>query len=152
MPAVYFTNETDVDLSGYEPVLENVIGESLNMLPAPAEIEVSVSFVDDRQMRELNRRHRHIDASTDVLSFPMYNSWREWPVSGQGASIGDIVISAGQAAAQAELYGHGLARELGFLTAHSMLHLMGFDHTTPESENEMIDMQEKILINAGLQR
>jgi len=153
MASVYFGNDTDLDMSAYEPILSAVIEECLKNCQADGSLlEVSVSFVDNGAIRELNRRFRHIDSSTDVLSFPMYNSWREWPASGQTASIGDIVISVEQAAVQTDAYGHSLARELGFLTAHSMLHLMGYDHDTPEYEKEMFGLQEKILIDAGLPR
>jgi len=152
MPLVYFSNETDFNMSEYESVLKSVVDESLNGVASHGASEISVSFVDNQIMRELNRRYRHIDAATDVLSFPMYNTWREWPAAGQSVSVGDIVISVEQAAAQSELYGHSLARELGFLTAHSMLHLMGYDHTTPETESEMTALQEKILLNVGLPR
>ena len=138
-------------MPGYQPVIEGVIHESLSMGEVQCDPEVSVTLVDNAAIRVLNSRYRHIDENTDVLSFPMYSSLREWPVSGQ-AMIGDIVISIEQALAQSEAYGHSIARELGFLTAHSMLHLMGYDHAGPVSETAMFELQEKILAKAGLSR
>ena len=153
MVTVYFSNESGFDISSYEPILNGIIEGSVKILPFPnPEPEIGVTFTDNEGIRALNKRYRHIDASTDVLSFPMYDSWREWPVLGQAPAAGDIVISVEQAMAQSEAYGHSLARELGFLTAHSMLHLMGYDHLTPETEKEMFDLQEKILIEFGLPR
>ena len=152
MAEVYFSNETDIETIEYEPILKDIIEESLKKNAryscAP---EVSVVFTDNKAIRELNRRFRNIDNSTDVLSFPMYNSWREWPATGQ-ALIGDIVVSVEQAISQSETYGHSLERELGFLTAHSMLHLMGYDHMIPEKEEEMCALQEEILKGVGLTR
>ena len=149
---VYFSNETEFGLSGYEPILKDIIMESLTQCAAVECVpEISVLFVDDRAICGLNMRYRHMGSSTDVLSFPMYGSCREWPAAGQ-AAVGDIVISVETAMAQAEIYGHSLKRELGFLTAHSMLHLMGYDHMTPETEKEMFGLQEEILIKAGLPR
>jgi len=153
MVTVFFSNETDFDTSDYEQTLKEVINESLNSCTAATSApEVSVSFLDNRSIRQLNKKYRHIDSSTDVLSFPMYDTWREWPNAGQAVNIGDIVISVEKAAEQSEAYGHSLARELGFLTAHSMLHLMGYDHISPESEEEMCALQDEILIKAGLPR
>ena len=153
MVKVYFSNETDYAMSEYEDMLKAVIEKSLKRAASVScDPEVSLTFTGNAAIRRLNERFRRIDSSTDVLSFPMYDSWRDWPVMGQAALIGDIVISVEQAAAQSEAYGHSLARELGFLTAHSMLHLMGYDHISAETEEEMFELQEKILIDAGLPR
>jgi len=153
MVTVYFSNETGNDMSEYERLLETIINESLKAAaPGGGDAEVGVTFTDNSVIRALNNRYRHIDSETDVLSFPMYGSWREWPVTGPAAVIGDVVISVERAAEQSETYGHSLARELGFLTAHSMLHLMGYDHMNPESEAEMFALQDKILMGVGMPR
>jgi len=153
MAIVYFSNDTDFNVSEYKPILKGIIDESLKVIQAPAPApEVSVLFVGNETIHTMNNRYRHIDGCTDVLSFPMYDSWKEWPLMGQAFAAGDIVISVEQALAQSEAYGHSLAREMGFLTAHSMLHLMGYDHLTPETEKEMYDLQDKILIKSGLLR
>ena len=103
--------------------------------------EVSVSIVDNTEIRHLNRKYRGIDAPTDVLSFPM-----------DGYVLGDIVISLEKAVEQAEEFGHSIERELGFLAAHGMLHLLGYDHKDEDSESEMFTAQEEILEAVGLGR
>ena len=152
MVTVYLSNETDFELAEYEPILRDIIEESLKRNAAySCAPEISVLFISSETIRELNRQYRDIDKSTDVLSFPMFNSWREWPAAGQ-ALIGDIVICAEQALLQSEAFGHSLKRELGFLIAHSMLHLMGIHHSTQEEEEEMCALQEEILKRVGLNR
>jgi len=118
--------------------------------------EASVTIVDDAGIRKTNREFRGIDAATDVLSFPMADTasgeaLEVNPDTGE-ALLGDIVISLPRAAAQAEEYGHSLGREVGFLTAHGMLHLLGYDHETKEQEREMFLLQEKVLTQLGLER
>ena len=91
--------------------------------------EISVSFVDNDQIREMNRQYRDKDSVTDVLSFPMGEDGHYDVNHETGAKIlGDIVISMPKAMEQANTYGHSLEREIGYLTAHSMLHLLGYDH------------------------
>ena len=91
--------------------------------------EISVRFVDDEIIHELNREYRHVDRSTDVLSFPLGENGVYDINHDTGAKIlGDIVISMQHAVMQADLYGHSLQREIAFLTVHSMLHLLGYDH------------------------
>lgn len=103
--------------------------------------EVSVTFIDDEAIRELNKQFRDKDASTDVLSFPM----------DEDDTLGDIVISVEHAIAQAEEYGHPLEREIAFLTVHSVLHLLGWDHERSEDEEKAMFMrQEEILSGIGL--
>ena len=99
----------------------------LEGFPDPAEI--SVSFVDNDQIKEMNRQYRDKDSVTDVLSFPMGEGGNYDVNHETGARIlGDIVISIPKAMEQAKTYGHTLEREIGYLTAHSMLHLLGYDH------------------------
>ena len=103
--------------------------------------EVSVSFVDNEQIRVLNKKYRNIDKETDVLSFPLGKDGEYDVNNDTGAKIlGDIVISMEKAFEQAELYNHPLQREVGFLTVHSMLHLLGYDHET--SGIEAVHMRE----------
>lgn len=118
------------------------------------DFEVSVSFVDDNQIHELNKEFRDIDRSTDVLSFPLGENG-EYDVDNEtGASLlGDIVISIETAQKQAQLYGHSLEREIGFLTVHSMLHLLGYDHEESKlQERIMREKEENILNNLGISR
>lgn len=116
--------------------------------------EVSVTFTDDERIRELNKQYRNIDASTDVLSFPL-GEGGEYDVNlDTGAKqLGDIVISVPHAEIQAEEYGHSLSREIGFLTVHSMLHLLGYDHVNGGLEEvRMREKEETVLTELGLKR
>ncbi len=133
---------------------------SLDFMNFGTKFEISVMFTDDENIRVLNKLHRNIDRSTDVLSFPMFDydengeiieDYADFNRNGE-MLLGDIVISLEHAKAQAEEYGHALLREIGFLTVHSMLHLFGYDHMTKEDEKEMFSYQEEILNGMGLTR
>lgn len=117
-------------------------------------VEVSVTFTDNEGIRELNREHRSIDRATDVLSFPMYDFHAgEKPEPGERVALGDIVLSLERAAEQAEEFGHSYDREVAFLTAHSVLHLLGYDHErSPEEDEDMRRRQREILDGMGLTR
>ncbi len=115
--------------------------------------EVDVTFLSNRKIREYNREYRNIDRATDVLSFPLGNNGKYDvdPETG-AAALGDIVISLERAEEQALEYGHSFEREVGFLTVHSMLHLLGYDHID-ESEGDIMRAHEKtILQKIGLTR
>lgn len=117
--------------------------------------EVSVTFTDNIGIRELNRQYRDIDKETDVLSFPMTDEGEEFTVDPETGCcmLGDIVISLEKALAQSEEYGHSFKREVAFLTVHSMLHLLGYDHEkSEEEEREMFGKQEIVLEAIGLGR
>ena len=116
--------------------------------------EISVTFVDDETIHDLNKKHRNIDKSTDVLSFPMGENG-EYDVNlDTGAKVlGDIIISIEHAYDQAEKYGHTLQREIGFLTVHSLLHLLGYDHENGGLEAvKMREKEEAVLTRVGLKR
>ena len=115
--------------------------------------EINVTIVDDEEIKELNREFRDIDKSTDVLSFPLgEDGVYDYNPETDALMLGDIVISAEHAFSQAELYGHGIEREIAFLTVHSMLHLLGYDHVNnDEEEKEMFSRQEEILKTMGLE-
>ena len=116
--------------------------------------EVSVSFVDNEQIHKLNKEYRNIDKPTDVLSFPLGENgvYDKNPDTG-AYLLGDIVISMVKAIEQAEEYGHTLQREIGYLTVHSMLHLMGYDHVDGGVEAvRMREKEENVLTNLGLKR
>lgn len=116
--------------------------------------EVSVSFVSNEEIQNLNRIYRQKDAPTDVLSFPLGQDGKYDinPETGC-AMLGDIVISLEMAVHQAHIYGHSLEREVGFLTVHSMLHLLGYDHeTSPLAERQMREKEEAVLEELGISR
>lgn len=116
--------------------------------------EISVRFVDNEMIRELNREHRGIDRETDVLSFPLGENGVYDVNNDTGAyMLGDIVISVEKAMAQAEEYGHSLEREIAFLAVHSMLHLLGYDHVNGGLEAvHMREKEEEVLTQLGLKR
>lgn len=114
--------------------------------------EVEISLVNDEQIKELNARFRNINDATDVLSFPlgMNGNYDINPETG-ARMLGDIVISLEHAYAQADMYGHGIEREIAFLTVHSMLHLLGYDHVNGGLEQAIMrEKEEKILERLGL--
>ncbi|MBQ8781031.1 MAG: rRNA maturation RNase YbeY [Oscillospiraceae bacterium] len=116
--------------------------------------EVSVSFVNNAEIRRLNRIYRDKDRATDVLSFPLGENGVYDINNETGASLlGDVVISMETAVKQAHIYGHSLEREVGFLTVHSMLHLLGYDHETSALEAaKMHEKEEIILESLGVSR
>ncbi len=116
--------------------------------------EISVRFVDNAMIRELNREHRNIDSETDVLSFPLGENGVYDINNDTGAyMLGDIVISVEKAMEQAEEYGHSLEREIAFLSVHSMLHLLGYDHVNGGLEAvRMREKEEEVLTQLGLKR
>lgn len=116
--------------------------------------EVSVTFVNDKKIHELNKAHRDMDRSTDVLSFPLGEEGVYDIDHETGACLlGDIVISLETATRQAQVYGHSLEREVGFLTVHSMLHLLGYDHEESSlQERIMREKEEAILAQLGISR
>jgi probable rRNA maturation factor len=116
--------------------------------------EISVTFVDDERIHELNKMHRDVDKSTDVLSFPLgENGVYDKDLETGACLLGDIVISVETAVRQAYTYGHSLQREIGFLTVHSMLHLLGYDHVNGGIEAvRMREKEEHVLSELGLKR
>ncbi|ARP51157.1 rRNA maturation RNase YbeY [Ruminococcaceae bacterium CPB6] len=113
--------------------------------------EISVIFVDNDQIHKLNKQYRDVDAPTDVLSFPMGEDGVYDTDYSNGAKVlGDIVISMEKAVEQAERYGHGLEREVGYLTAHSMLHLLGYDHEEGIQRVHMREKEEQVMAELGL--
>ena len=116
--------------------------------------EISVTFVDNEQIHKLNKEHRNIDKATDVLSFPLGENGKYDLNPDTGAYMrGEIVISVEKAMEQAEEYGHPLQREIGFLTVHSMLHLLGYDQVDGGLEAvRMGEKEENVLTTLGLKR
>ena len=155
--------EREIELP-YEEIIKNVVEEALDFEGCPFECEVNVLLTNDDEIEKMNEEFRDIGRSTDVLSFPMieYSS----PAEFEGFEdeielfdpdtdellLGDIVISMVHVYAQAEEYGHAPKRELAFLTAHSMLHLMGYDHMEDDEREVMENKQEEILKNCGYER
>ena len=149
----------------YLKISKDIAEFTVSYLECPYECEVEIIFTDNEGIHELNREHRGIDSPTDVLSFPM--QYYEKPCDFSYAEtnqmdsfnsetgellLGDIVISIDKVKSQAEEYGHSEKREVAFLTAHSMLHLFGYDHETDEERFSMESLQEEILNKKGYTR
>lgn len=118
--------------------------------------EVSVTFTDNDKIREINREQRNIDAPTDVLSFPIMSgddSEADTDRSNGAVMLGDIVLNLERARSQAAEFGHSFTREVAFLTVHSVLHLLGYDHlTSEEADRDMRARQDAVLDIMGIGR
>jgi probable rRNA maturation factor len=113
--------------------------------------EISVTFTTNAEIKKLNAQYRGIDAETDVLSFPMGENGEYDTNMETGAKIlGDVVISMEKAYEQADAFGHSLQREVGYLTAHSVLHLLGYDHIEPLEKVRMREKEEQVMDALGL--
>lgn len=122
---------------------------------AKPESEVSITFMDNESVRLLNREYRGIDDATDVLSFSLEEQVPGEPPIVDGPEVdvlGDVVVSLERAREQAESYGHSFEREVGFLVAHGVLHLLGYDHDDPEGEETMRAKTEDVLSTLNLTR
>lgn len=163
---IHIEEETDVPFSfDYQALIQKVINASLDYVECPYEAEVSVLLTDNAAIHEINLENREVDAPTDVLSFPNaeyeepadFDTLEEeqpevfHPESGE-LMLGDIVISVEKVQAQAKEYGHSEERELGFLVAHSILHLCGFDHMEPKDQELMEQKQREIMDTIALYR
>lgn len=154
---IYTQNKQDkVELtSSLRSLVKKVIIAALDYQEIDFPVEISLSFVDNEQIHELNNEYREKDSATDVLSFPMFDNGEiEYDdESDEPCAIGDIVISLERAAEQSAEFGHSLEREVGFLCVHSVLHLLGFDHeTSTEDEEYMNETCEEVLSELGLRR
>ncbi len=136
----------------WEKIIQKAIQTSLELEEFSTECEISVSIVTNKEIQAINQEFRNIDKATDVLSFPQL-TFEEGEIADVNEKdeivLGDIIISIDKAIQQAEEYEHSLEREIAFLTIHSMLHLMGYDHIEPEEEKEMIQKQKLILQKAN---
>jgi probable rRNA maturation factor len=153
---VYYENEQNAIPVTYKlkMLIRRAITETLAFEQYNNDVEVSVTLTDNENIQDLNLRFRGIDAPTDVLSFPLFDfegETDEPPVDEIQNMLGDIVLNLERTRAQAEEYGHSFDREAAFLTVHSMLHLLGYDHETSEEDDaDMRDRQRKIMERMGL--
>lgn len=150
---IYFDNIQDKFSVGFQlkSLLRRTVRATLKYEGIKNNTEVSVTFADDESIRKLNAEYRNLDRPTDVLSFPIEDDVEAADES-QVLMLGDIVISLERAAAQAEEYGHSFKREVAFLCAHSMLHLLGYDHELGEEQDaDMRRRQREIMKLMGLE-
>ena len=135
--------------TGTRLLIRKACNATLNFENFGDSAEVDVTLVNDEQIKEMNFKFRNIDSSTDVLSFPLgENGVFDINPETKAKMLGDIVISIEHAVAQAELYGHSLEREVAFLTVHSMLHLLGYDHVNGGLEQTIMREKEEAVLDA----
>jgi len=141
MIKVFFDDRQDVMeiTKDNEDAIKNAVDAVLTAEGLNGDFEVSVSFVTNEEIKELNREYRNVDSETDVLSFPMNEEF-------DGVNIlGDIVISTQKIIEQANDFNHSMEREMCYLTVHSMLHLLGYDHMNKEEKNKMRAKEKEIM-------
>ena len=144
---IYFENSQDAERVTHQLKLlvRRAIVATLQYEGVSKACEVSVTFTDNEGIRALNRTYRNIDKATDVLSFPLFEE------SEDTKQLGDVVLSLERCHEQAAEFGHSFEREVAFLTVHSMLHLLGYDHVNSDEEDaEMRRRQREILESMGL--
>lgn len=146
---IYIDNRQDlIDIDEkLEALIEKVVRECLLIEDEDIDSELSISFVDNKEIRELNRDYRSKDEATDVLSFPIEDDFpMPLPI------LGDIVISSEKVLEQAEEFDHSEDREISYLIAHSMFHLMGYDHLDEDEKKLMRQREKQALGNLGIDR
>lgn len=162
----YVENETEMTFPfDCREILESVMEEVLTSENCPYEAQVNLLITDNDGIQEYNRQFRDKDMPTDVLSFPMipFRTEADFSVAEEAEAdyfdpdsgeliLGDIIISAERVFQQAESFGHSSKREFAFLTAHSLLHLCGYDHMVPEEAAVMEKKQEAVLEKLGITR
>lgn len=152
-------DETDSVSEDHQEMVSKLIAFSASYLKVRENAEVSITFVDNERIQEINSEYRNKNEATDVISFALNDEDSfDLPINMEtlGAdfpfNLGDIIISTEKTAEQAAEYGHSFERELGFLALHGFLHLNGYDHMTEEDEKEMFGLQKEILDAYGLKR
>ena len=137
----------------YEDIYFSLMGITMKKLGIKCDPIVSVSFVDNRYIHRINKKYRHIDRPTDVISFAFLDDGHQYEkvLFHEGmVALGDIYISVEKAIDQANEYGHSVNRELCFLFVHGLLHLLGYDHMNERDEKVMFSLQEEILKEKGV--
>lgn len=143
----------------HQKLIQDLLNFAGKKLDLADNTEISVTLMNNPEIRELNSQYRHVDRATDVLSFAAEESDDETPIimnpelaAEFPVNLGDLFISVDKVAEQAKFLGHSFERELGFLTIHGFLHLNGYDHEQPEEEKKMFSLQREILDQYGLKR
>ena len=154
MTNIIFDTEAVPGADEYRELIEYAANGALDFMGFGRACELSVTLTDDEGIRALNREYRGVDRPTDVLSFPMYAfEDGDLPPKEGDFTLGDVVISVERAKEQAAKYGHTIRREIAFLTVHSILHLLGWDHETSEQdERKMFAKQDEIMSAIGIGR
>lgn len=155
---IYDKTKDGVDEKHIE-LVKNVLQFASKQLNLKDNTEMSVTFVNNDEIKEINSKYRGVDRATDVISFAIEDGEDEFPLimddemaSEIPENIGDIFVSIDKVAEQAEFLNHSYERELGFLVVHGFLHLNGYDHMKQEDEDIMFPLQRKIMDDYGLER
>lgn len=152
MITIDFTDRDNYITEVEEEQINELLNFAYSHLKLKDEAEVSVSFVSDSEIKEINRDYREKDEVTDVISFAFLDDEDEPVIEGMPSVLGDIIINTNRAREQAAEYGHSYEREILFLSLHGFLHLLGFDHMNEEEEKEMFGIQKEILDDFGIPR
>ena len=143
----------------YEEMISKAAEAVLECENHKFDAEISVTLTNNEEIREINREHRGIDKETDVLSFPLYDfespsvfDEEQVAVDGDVRVLGDIVISVEKIISQAEEYGHSFEREMCYMTVHSMLHLLGYDHMTDDDKKLMRGREDAVMDYLNIKR
>jgi probable rRNA maturation factor len=144
---VELIDETGLTSAAERELVSAVARRALRAEGLDGEYELTLTIVPDGRMRALNREHRGVDSVTDVLSFPLTEPGGAGFVlpPSEPTHLGDVVVALEQARRQAAEYGHGFERELAYLTAHGILHLLGYDHERADDKERMRAREEEIL-------
>lgn len=153
-------DKNDALSSNFRDLVHDLLVFSAQYLNLSDQVEVSVTIVDNEEIRQINRDYRGKDYATDVISFAMRDVIEEDPLSQMDMAplqafdsmLGDLIISIDKVKSQAKEYGHSQRRELAFLVVHGFLHLNGYDHHSQAEEEEMFQLQEDILAEFGVGR
>ena len=135
-------------LNGWRTLIRKACVTTLKCEKFTEDCEINVTFVDDEMIHQINKEFRNIDKSTDVLSFPLYDEETGYEYNPENSliTLGDVIISVQHALLQADLYGHSVERELAYLTVHSVLHILGYDHVDNEEERKVMREHEEIVL------
>lgn len=146
---IYYDNRQDeIEITEeMTSLIEKSVDMVLEVLELSKDVEVSISFVSDDEIRELNRDYRNVDRTTDVLSFPIDD---EFEIDSR--ILGDVVINTKKVIEQAKEYEHSNTRELSYLTVHSILHLLGYDHIEESDKEEMRRVEKLVMKELGIER
>lgn len=156
---IFIENETKeyFNFRGYKKLIETTIETVAEVKNIPEDLEVNVLIVEPETIKAINSENRGIDSVTDVLSFPYFDfdtpgNMDAIDDESDEVILGDIILCADRVVSQAKEFGHSQKRELAYLTVHSMLHLIGFDHMTEQDEKQMTAQADVIMDKLGISR
>ncbi|MBP2024794.1 rRNA maturation RNase YbeY [Peptoniphilus stercorisuis] len=148
MNLLFDDRQSDIEITNdIIEIVKKSISEVLKEENLDDNVQVSISFVGDEEIQELNRDFRGVDSSTDVLSFPMDDEFKI-----EETILGDVIINTKRVVEQAKEFGHSNTRELSYLTVHSILHLLGYDHMEEEDKTVMRAKEKSIMKSLEIYR